>query len=207
VYLDANTICPEVNRELFLFQLENMPGVLKAEDERYHGYSFHMRVDVRWAELDYTVEFYSARVWKDDAILFRIPSLPFTMVHNSDQMCKDLPTYVKNAIENALHNYNNDKENRQWKYILLQFPAGHTLSSKLVFADAGEDKDLDYQLYKVDTTPANYMGQEKCIEHWVYFTVARSDVAPNKRGKVTKKEKLSKMAAKLAAARKTKGTA
>jgi hypothetical protein len=129
---------------LLMYKLKNIPGSAKPE-EHYWGYSFHMRVNLRWVDIDTNVKPYSARVWKEDSVLFRLPAFPYTVVHNSEQVVKDLPGHVTNAVNSVLHLYDNDKDNCQWRYLLLQFPAGQTLSSKLIFAEAGEDE--------VDTTP------------------------------------------------------
>jgi hypothetical protein len=202
--IEVNINCPEANRELTVFQLDNIPGVIKAE-ERYHGYSIQILVDIRWTLDDDTIDHYTGRVWKEDALLFRLPAFPYTILHNREEMSSAgwIPDNVINSMDNARHEFENNKVLREWKYFLLQFPPGHVLSSKAVYDEAGDNEELDYDIVDVTYTHAKVTGIN--TEHWMHFKVARTDLRVSKRGKVEKKEKKSKMAAKLEAkARKAK---
>jgi sarcosine oxidase delta subunit len=79
----------------------------------------------------------------------------------------------------------------------LQFPPGHVLSSKTIYDEAGDNEELDYEIVDVTYTHSKVAGAN--TEHWMHFKVARTDLRISKRGKVEKKEKKSKMAAKLEA--------
>ena len=100
-------------------------------------------------------------------------------------------------MDNARHQFENHKVLRQWKYLLLQFSLGYVLSSKAVYEDAGDNEDLDYDIMDVTYTHPQAAGAT--TELWMHFKVARTDLQVSKRGKVEKKEKKSKMAAKLEA--------
>jgi hypothetical protein len=156
-------------------------------------------IDIRWTLDDDTIDHYTGRVWKEDALLFRFPAFPYTLLHNRDEMnAKDLiPSNTINSMDNARHEFENNKVLREWKYFLLQFPPGHVLSSKAIYDDAGDNEELDYDI--VDVTYKHHKCVGENTEHWVHFQVARPDLRVSKRGKVEKKEKKSKMAAKLEA--------
>jgi hypothetical protein len=193
--IEANVNCPEANREVTLYQVINIVGVVKTE-ERYHGYSIHLPIDMRWTLDDDTVDHYSARVWKDDSILIRIPAMEYTVLHNREEFNASVTKEnVVDAVDHSRHEFVNNKDNREWQYLLLQFPAGHVLSSKVIFEDAGDSEELDYDLVDVAIKHKDLAaGQTK---HWVHFQVARTDLRVSKRGKVEHKEKKSKMAAKM----------
>jgi hypothetical protein len=187
-----------------VFKVVDISGAIKTE-ERYHGYSIQLPLDICWVINDVAVEAYTAKVWKEDSILLRIPAFPYTLLYNREGVrLSDRSESVVNAMDNARHDYENNKETRQWKYLLLQFPPGQTLSSKLIFADAGDDEELDYGIVDIETR--DNVTEPSRVERWVHFIVARSDLRVAKRGKVTKADKMSRMTAKLLA-RSQKGSA
>ena len=120
--IEANVNCPEANREVTLYQVINIVGVVKTE-ERYHGYSIHLPIDMRWTLDDDTVDHYSARVWKDDSILIRIPAMEYTVLHNREEFNASVTKEnVVDAVDHSRHEFVNNKDNREWQYLLLQFP-------------------------------------------------------------------------------------
>ena len=133
-------------------------------------------------------------------MLFRFPAFPYTILHTRDEMNARgaIPDNVINSMDNARHEFENNKVHREWRYFLLQFPPGHVLSSKAIYDDAGDNEELDYDI--VDVTYMHKKVAGANTEHWMHFKVARTDLRVSKRGKVEKKEKKSKMAAKLEAA-------
>jgi hypothetical protein len=146
----VNINCPEANRELSVFLLDNIPGVIKAE-ERNHGYSVQMMINIRWTLDNDTIDHYTGCVWKEDALLFRFPAFPYTILHNREEMNINgtIPRNIIDSMDNAHHELENNKVHREWKYLLLQFPPGHVLSSKAIFDDAGDNEELDYDIVDV----------------------------------------------------------
>jgi len=194
-YVQVNPNSPEANGPFLVFSVENMQGV-KAE-ERFSGYSIQTLADVRYILEDPNVEFYTASVWKEDSILVKVPSWAFTALYNRDDINRSgqVEDIVIDAMDDARHEFDSNKANREWRYYLLQFPPGVVLSSKVIYPDAGDDNELDYEIVKVESTHAK---AGTLVEHWLYFQVARVDVRAAKRGKVEKKDKKSKGANKLA---------
>lgn len=197
--IEVNVNRPEANREVNVYRLTNIPGVVKTE-HRFHGYSIQIPVDIRWSLDEDEVDHYSGRVWKEDALLFRVPAFPYSALHNRDEIHRGgASEMVTIAMDDARHDFESGKDRRQWKYLLLQFPPGHTLSSKMIFEDAGDDEELDFDLVTVTYTHPKVPNYSN-MEHWMHFTVARTDLRTTKRGRVEKPAKQSRMAAKLQAA-------
>jgi hypothetical protein len=194
----VNANCPEANRELSVFQLDNIPGVIKAE-ERYHGYSIQMMVNIQWTLDNDTIDHYTGHVQKEDALLFCFPVFPYTILHNHEEMNINgtIPRNIIDSMDNAHHEFKKNKAHHEWKYLLLLGPPGHVLLSKAIYDDAGDNKELDYDIVDVSYMHSKVTGIN--TEHWIHFKVARTDLRVSKRGKVEKKEKKSKMAAKFEA--------
>jgi hypothetical protein len=192
--IEVNINCPEANGKLSVFQLDNIPDVVKAE-ERFHGYSIQIMVDIQWTLDNDTVDYNTGRVWKEDALLFHFPAFPFhfpafpySILYNHEEMNSNgmAPRNIIDSMDDARHEFENNKVHREWKYLLLQFPPGHVLSSKAIYEDAREDEELVYDIVDVNYTHPKVTGANK--EHWVHFKVARTDLRISKRGKVEKKE-------------------
>lgn len=182
-----------------VYQVVDMPAAAKGDSSYYHGYSIQMKVDIRWAMFDTESEPYSCRVWKEDALLLRMPAFPFTPLYNREEIIRTgkVAQNVRDAMDNANHRFLDNLKQRKWKYLLLQFPPGHELSSQVIFDEAGDKEELDYEAVEVEYQTED--GLEK-TEDWIHFQVARIDIPPTKKGKVDKKKKTSKFASKVAPA-------
>ena len=188
--IEANIDNPSGNECLMLFKLVDIQSVIKSE-EQYQGYSIQMRSNLRWALDDTQTDPYSARIWNDNAILFRVPAFPYTCLNNRDQMSGGIAENVVNAMDDARHNYATDKERRQWKHLLLQFPVDHEISSKMIYSNPDDDDSVEFKMVTVST--AHALAPAPNFEHWLHFTVARTDLGATKRGRVEAKEKKSRM--------------
>ena len=96
------------------------------------------------------------------------------------------------------------------KHLLLEFPYGHEFTSKEIYEDAGDEEELDFVLLPLDGYHEDQEGQQTQDENGepitypsekMGFVVGRIDTKTNKRGKVEQKPKMSKAAARMAAAR------
>lgn len=101
------------------------------------------------------------------------------------------------SMDNARHEFENNKKNCERKCHLLQFPAGHLSSSKAIFEGAGDNEELDHDFVDLNCRHVKVSGMN--AEHWMHFKAARTDLSISKRGRVEEKEKKSKMAALLEA--------
>ena len=88
-----------------------------------------------------------------------------------------------NSIDHARHEYFSHEDKVKWKHLLLQFPSDHELSSKEIYAEAGEDMELKLESIVV-VTPHFFEKKSTNVEHWASWTVVRSDISPQKRGKI-----------------------
>ena len=177
---------PTDNRETYVFPVRDIPGV--DFKKHFNGYYIMMKMDLRWVASDEHTEFYKARVFSSDTILITYPSWPYDVLMDRDAMkdaetSEELPSYVVNAMDHARHEYSAQKEKFQWKHLLLQFPSGHDLSSKEIYAEAGEDFELKLESVAVEI-PYVLAPGFTIVEHWASWTVARTDISPQKRGKI-----------------------
>jgi hypothetical protein len=88
-------------------------------------------------------------------------------------------------MDDCRHAYYRDKIRREWKYLLLDFPDDHELSSKEINEEAVDEETL-----KLEVVPIVYKIMKKkkkspeSLTHWACWKVARTDVKSQKRGKV-----------------------
>jgi hypothetical protein len=128
------------------------------------GYYMLLKIDPRFPDMDEEINWYSGSVTSTGAhCLFKMPAWPFSLWPNGvnaatlyDTMMSQLPPAVVKSF-NACHSTFDTEletaelESRKWKYVMLDFSKckDGTLSSKLVFIDAGEKEVLDYDVIEV----------------------------------------------------------
>jgi hypothetical protein len=89
-----------------------------------------------------TLEQYKARVFRDNQILVSVPSDQYLVLYNRDEIMQSVPLHVTKAMDNARHSFEEHKETRHWKHLLLEFAHGQVLCGKEIYSEAGDDKDL-----------------------------------------------------------------
>jgi hypothetical protein len=192
----VNTERPELNGgDVLVYPTSSILGI--DGKTHYHGFSLLLQMDPRWMKEDPEVDCYTARVFTSDSILIKKPAWPFSPISERDQFEGQFNDSAVAAMDNAIHDYAANKQKRKFKYILLVFKntAGEkrdlVLSSKEIYADSGEDQELEVQMMK-----STYEGTDggTCEEGWGLFQIARLDVKPEKRGKLSMKQKKSKAA-------------
>lgn len=193
VVIPVNTDRPEDNREVQIFGLKDIDGL--ATGSQYFGYYIVHPMDLRYISRDQTIEHYKARVFTNNQILLTVPSWSFTLLMNRDEISPHVKPNVTDAMDDARHSFEDNKESRRWKHLLLEFPSDQTLSAKEIYVDAGEDEELELEIVPV-TFIDDIDGKEKRVD-FAGFTVARTDVRPLKKGKVEHKTNISKGAALL----------
>ena len=129
--------------------------------------------------------------------LLTIKFWPYSPLHNRDEILTKIAPNVTNAMDDAHHLFEENKESRRWKHLLLEFPVGHEMSAKDIFDDAGDDEEFELELVPFVYT---HSGVRKAINtiHYAAWKVARKDLRASKRGKVEHRENKSKAASLLA---------
>ncbi len=161
----------------------------------YYGYYVMYQIDIRHIADDSTVKFYKARAFPSNSLLIKLPAWPYTILHNRDEIEAHVSTPVTDAIDDARHDFSQDKAAREWKYLVLDFPTDHRLSSKEIYDEAGEDEELELEIIPVVYSHPKIKGQG--TQHWAAWKVVRTDLKVHKRGKIEVKSKKSKAAALL----------
>lgn len=145
-----------------------------------------------------TISMYNARVFTNKLVLLQLPGWLYSPLNDRAELVQHVTDNVTNAMNNACHGYFENKSKREWKYLLLDFPDDHKLSSKEINSDAGEDKKL-----KLEVVPITYNIFKKkkslvCLTHWACWKVSRTDIKSQKHGNVQPVTSLSKAAGLLA---------
>lgn len=165
-----------------------MDGV--ASGTQFTGYYIMYKIDIRHIADDRNVEFYKGRVFTNNSLLLRVPAFPYSIIHNREEM--SLKNAAADALDDARHSYEQNKAAREWKYLVLDFPTNHMLSSKVIYEDAEEDEELELEIIPIQYSHSDIKGQGS--EHWAAWKVARTDLKIHKRGKIEEKSKQSKAA-------------
>jgi hypothetical protein len=197
VRIEANVEHPERNREVLVFPIVDIPG---EKNQFFTGYYIMTPMDIRFVIDEPTVSFYDARVFTNKSVLIQLPGWLYSPLNDREEFKKHLTDNVTNAMDDSRHEYYEDKIRREWKYLLLDFPDDHELSSKEI-----NDKVVDDETLKLEVVPITYKvfkkkkGSPVSLTHWACWKVARTDVKLKKRGKVQPVKALSEAASLLAA--------
>ena len=129
-----------------------------------------------------------------------MPAWPYSLLHNRDGLVKSLSTMDKRtsdrivaSLDNGLHRSKNGEngENKE-KHILLNFNGDVRLTVKQINKNGGSVFLEPYCFENIFIHPvveqyAVHHGDavNPITKHWVVFTVARLDIEPRKRGRVT----------------------
>ena len=193
---------PDANREAYVFVVEKLEGTTN-KNEKFSGYFIVIPVDIRWVLSDKSVECYKARVFTQNQILITMPSWDYDLLHNRDEFVGLSPAADENlvdAMDDARHTFNDNRETRRFKHIMLDFPSDNVLSSKTINKNAGDDEILKLRLFfskKLLKRGDIDSGDEYSVKHYAGWSVARLDITPRKSGKVEPKENKSDIAAQL----------
>ena len=192
-----NEDCPEDNREVYVFQVKDIPGVINTK-ERFYGFYIALGMDPRWYEDDDQVEWYRARIFSENQVLISYPAASYTLLHDRDAVGNETQELVQDGMDNWRHDFVKHKATRKWKHLLLTFSSSCVLVSKDIYKEAGEDEELSLEMIEVQCTHKNWAGGVN-KEFFAGFTVGRTDMASYKKGRVDEpNQKMSKGAALLA---------
>jgi hypothetical protein len=168
--------------------MKDMDGLEKGN--QYYGYYIMYQMDIRHIVDDPSIEFYKARVFTSNSLLVKVPAWPYSVLYNRDEILKNVSTTVTDGLDDARHVFFQNKAAREWKYLILDFPKDHELSSKLIYDEAGEDEELELEIIPLvfSHPPIKGVGSQ----HWAAWKVVRTDLKVHKRGKMEVKSKKSK---------------
>ena len=194
--IQVNIWRPERNQEVLVFEVKDIPGVGVNSDTVYHGYNIFLPMDIRFTLDDVKSNHYTACVIADHQVLVTLPGWPYSFLHCRGDM--KLKKNLVNSMDDACHDYKDNKAARLLKHIVLKFPKGHVLSSKDIYAKATDDEKLCMELVSI---PGKHLALPTLdnTRHYALWKVARADIRPAKRGKIEEEEPLSEVAALLAA--------
>ncbi|CAB9510991.1 unknown protein [Seminavis robusta] len=185
---------PENNREVLVFSTKDLPRVDK-DDATLPGYYLLLPMQSEWVKKDLKVDCYKGRVLAANIVSLTVPAWDHDVINGSQGWeASNAPKDVKDSIQNARHEHYDSDTPREWVTFHLHFPSKHQLSSKEVFADAGEAQNLECDFLKV---PINKKKTQ--FKKYAMWRVARLDVRGYKRGKIETEKAMSKNAQKLAA--------
>jgi hypothetical protein len=194
-HITVNLNRPERNRKVLVFPMKDIDGL--DPGTQFTGYYIMYQIDIRHIADDASVEFYKGRVFTSNSVLLRLPSWPYSVLHNRDEIALSVNATACGALDDARHSFAQEKAAREWKYLVLDFPSDHQLSSKVIYDEAGDDEELELEIIPIQYTHKNIIKKGLGSQHWESWKVVRTDVKVHKRGKLEVKSKQSKAAALL----------
>jgi hypothetical protein len=216
--IQANLDCPEKNRELYLFPVSELNGIVP--DVVYEGYIVMFRIDDLRLVYDFpNTDYFKCQVIGGkggNQLLITLNSWPYTLLHNDDRkhICSRLPVACSDAIDVSRNDFIKNKSTRELKQLVLRFPKHFQLSASLLDSKAGSDEICKMHIIPIKYShptmpdilvydPKNPATGHKVVKaqnvvHWAAFEVARYDVPAKEKGEVKQISNLSQ-AAQLAA--------
>jgi hypothetical protein len=215
--ISVNPNKPECNGPFLIYRVPNFDGA--KDGTEFKGFYIILGINKDFLEIDDSTNWFSANVTGTQHLLFRMPAFPYALWpwlkgnvgESFMKIIQDqVPEPVQKAINHAHSVFAPDSDtsksmetlSRQWKYFLLDFSGVKDvgeLSSKVLFADAGDREVLDYDLIEVPVS-VNNKGEVVHSEYLLGFKVGCID--PDGEGggrKVARQEaKKSVLADKLA---------
>lgn len=224
VNITVNVNKPESNGPFLVYEVPDFPAAKDGKEVR--GFYILLPIDHRFPDMDEEVNWYSAHVAGGQHVLFKMPAWPYPLqpgIANGDYLYKaimsQVPVHVQKSMNNAHSVFDPENEDlhdaallesRKWKYALLDFSKVkdvETLSSKILYADAGDKDALDFDVIDV---PLYFNARTKEVTHVQTFLGFKVGMEASGR-KVTRtgkeKSKLQKKREEAAAARRTTATA
>ena len=169
-----------------------------AKETTLRGYGILYPMQLGWVRSDTSKEFYRGRVYSDEILMMTVPGSDWDQIKGGDFSESTMDEKIVGGIHNARQHYRDQvKEGntkRMWKTYLLRFPAGHKLSSKEIYSEAGEDQDLEVDFVKV------YLSKKKSsFRYYACWSVVNKEKKKFARGAIDDEQQMSRNAAKLEA--------
>ena len=178
----VNVDCAEKNGECFVFPISDIPSVVKGKEmNKHHGFYILVPQDVFYVLDNPAVEFYSAYLYSRNQVMLKVPSFPYSLLNHRDEIETVVPDIFTAGLDNSRHYFVDGKARREFKYILLNFPAHFELSASEIYGEAGVNESLEMETIKIKFAHARL--RDEVVQYWAAWKVARTDIRPDKRGK------------------------
>lgn len=209
VNITVNPDHPESNGPFLVYDVPDLPGTSGVQ---YKGFYLILPIDTRFVDMDDEVAWYTGACSGSKGLLFKLPAWPFVLYPKGDSrkhydnLLKAVPEYVQRSMNDAhsffdpgqadedlASNATAQAESRKWRYINLDFSSvkgSWNLSSKHIFADAGEREVLDYDYIEVP----NAGGR---ADAFLGFRVARIPIDSGSKGAGRKVQRSDAQKSKL----------
>jgi hypothetical protein len=191
--ISVNPNKPECNGPFLIIKVPDFDGV--KDGIQFKGFYIMLGISRDFLEIDDTTNWFSANVTGMKHILFRIPAFPYYLWpwlkgDAGELLMQTIQDQVPESVQRALNHtfsvFAPDSDtaqsmetlSRQWKYYLLDFSSTKDvgeLTSKVLYADAGEREALDFDVIEVPAAQ-NDKGELVHSEYLVLgFKVANID--------------------------------
>ena len=176
---------PEQNQELFVVQLEDVPGVkVDGKDPLYLGYGIMVPFDSCWAKhFDNTHNYYNAYVYKERCVVVEFPAYPFALLKCNGSFLKvggqgaeEVPSFIQKALNASANDFHESHANRLFHKVMIEFDSAVKLDVTKIDATAREGKYLPKRLIAI-------LVEGKAIGYCM-FVVPRVDTKAKKLNKI-----------------------
>ena len=139
VVVEVNFERAELNGgDVLVYPTNSIPGI--DGKTHYHGFSLLLKMAHCWMQDDPEAECYSSRVFTGNSVLIKMPAWPGRLGER-DQYVQCQRAVA--AMDNAIHDFAANKQERKFRYILLVFKnkgekRDIVLSSKEINSDSGD---------------------------------------------------------------------
>jgi hypothetical protein len=162
---------PEFNGPFLVFPCRGMPAAKRGTEQ--DGYYILFAVDNRFESLDGAQDWWTAHVFSQKKIIFKVPAwdFPFFPHPNLFGFQQTLTPQVHESVGKSLTNgfasvdptqASDVQEARKWKYHVLDFSNVKDLdhlSSKMIFAEADDKESLDFDIIEIPYEPGSPFKQ------------------------------------------------
>jgi hypothetical protein len=140
-------------------------------------------MDLRWVLAKSKAKYFIAWVIGPRTVVVQLPSAPYSIISNHAATNKHLKLKETNAIDNFRIKYvkKDEREKRQFRHLILQFPSDHKLSAELVNKKAGKENRLKLKMFEV-TSKYEKLGNVSDL--FACWKIAREDVEGKETGDV-----------------------
>jgi len=146
----VNVDCAEKNGECFVFPISDIPSVVKGKEmNKHHGFYILVPQDVFYVLDNPAVEFYSAHLYSRNQVMLKVPSFPHSLLNHRDEIETVVPDIFTAGLDNSRHYFVDGKARREFKHILLNFPAHFELSASEICGEAGVNESLEMETIKI----------------------------------------------------------
>jgi hypothetical protein len=200
---------PENNREVYVYEVDEIEGVGPYTNKVYKGFYILFQVDVRYLRDDPKNSWYTLKVISPNQALFKMPGRHYAMQNNEDRdhLNQNLPEPVSRSIDKKRNDYAKRRNNGEagFKYLVLTFPECQPgtevpleLTTTPIYDKATDEQWAKYESFPIpfrkDLSKNAVVSSQACPacgsypnvgkEVWGGFALAMKDNTPNQVGAV-----------------------